>query len=64
MKNPSADFIKLICNLYDDSYDDREEDSKPGGEDWIPGEKSNHTSLAAFQKQLEEYANGNQNPAW
>lgn len=54
-KSPSKGYIDFICSLYGDSYDDREEDSKPGGVDWIPGEKSNHTSLAAFQKQLEEY---------
>lgn len=26
-KNPSADFIEQICALYNDIYDDREEDS-------------------------------------
>lgn len=54
-KNPSADFINQICNLYDDVYDDREEDSSIGGDDWAPGEKANHTSLAAFKKELEDY---------
>lgn len=54
-KNPSKDFIELICSLYGDSYDDREEDSSPGGADWVPGEKANHTSLAAFKKELEGY---------
>ena len=53
-KNPSQDYIDLICTLYGDRYDDREEDSRPGGEDWVPGEKAMHTSLAAFQKELEE----------
>ena len=52
--DPSKEFIDLICRLYGDSYDDREEDSKPGGEDWVPGEKAMHTSLAAFRKELEE----------
>ena len=54
-KNPSADFIEQICTLYDDVYDDREEDSSIGGNDWAPGKTANHTSLAAFQKELEEY---------
>ena len=54
-KNPSADFIDRICSLYDDVYDDREEDSSIGGEDWAPGKMALHTSLAAFQKELEEY---------
>lgn len=51
-KDPSKDFIEKICNLYGDSYDDREEDSRPGGEDWKPGQKADHLSLAAFQKRL------------
>ena len=54
-KNPSADFIEQICALYNDIYDDREEDSSIGGEDWAPGKMALHTSLAAFQKELEEY---------
>ena len=53
-KNPSAEYIKMICELYGDYYDDREEDSKPGGEDWLPGVPADHTSLSAFQKKLEE----------
>lgn len=53
-KDPSGDFISLICEMYGDYYDDREEDSKPGGEDWIPGEKANHVSLIAFQKELRK----------
>ena len=54
-RNPSADFIEQICSLYNDIYDDREEDSSIGGDDWAPGKMANHTSLAAFQKELEEY---------
>lgn len=54
-KNPSKDFIDMICDIYGDSYDDREEDSSPGGADWVPGEKANHTSLAAFKEELEGY---------
>ena len=53
-KHPSADFIDRICNLYADIYDDREENSSIGGEDWAPGKMALHTSLAAFQKELEE----------
>lgn len=41
-KNPSAEFIKVVCTLYNDCYDDREEDSPLGG-------KANHTSLSSFQ---------------
>ena len=53
-KDPSQDYIKMICDLYGDTYDDREEDSRPGGEDWQPGQKADHTSLSAFQKELAE----------
>lgn len=51
-KDPSGDFIEKICSLYNDSYDDREEDSSPGGENWIPGKKANHTSFVAFKRTL------------
>ena len=51
---PSQDYIKMICALYDDQYDDRIEDSKPGGLDWIPGATADHKSLASFQRELEE----------
>lgn len=54
-KNPSADFIEQICFLYNDIYDDREEDSSIGGDDWAPGKTALHTSLISFQKELEEY---------
>ena len=52
--NPSKDFINRICQLYGDSYDDREEDSAPGGFDWKPGQKSMHKSLGVFQRELDE----------
>ena len=52
--NPSKDYISLICTLYGDTYDDREEDSRPGGEDWVPGTKALHMSLEAFQKELKD----------
>ena len=48
------EFIDMICKLYGDSYDDREEDSAPGGLDWIPGQKAQHKSLHAFRKELAE----------
>ena len=56
-KTPSSEYIKYICDLYGDSYDDRVEDSRPPaagnefwepGEDWIPGQEANHKSLNAF----------------
>lgn len=52
--NPSQEFIDMICDIYGDVYDDRDEDSKPGGDDWAPGEKADHLSLAAFKKELKE----------
>lgn len=52
--NPSQEYINFICNLYNDTYDDREEDSRPGGESWEPGVKARHKSLAAFKRELEE----------
>lgn len=51
---PSKDYINYICSLYNDVYDDRIEDTKPGGLDWIPGMTAEHKSLAAFQKELAE----------
>ena len=52
--DPSKDYIDYICRLYGDSYDDREEDSSPGGLDWAPGKTADHKSLSAFKKELEE----------
>ena len=48
------EYIEYICSLYGDSYDDREEDSRIGGEDWLPGKKANHRSLEAFRQELKE----------
>lgn len=53
-ESPSVDYIHTICALYNDYYDDREEDAKPGGEDWTPGITADHKSLATFQKELED----------
>ena len=53
-KDPSGDFIRHICSLYGDVYDDREEDSRPGGEDWVPGAEANHMSLERFRRELKE----------
>ena len=50
---PSEEYITYICSLYGDSYDDREEDSKPKGRDWTPWAAAAHKSLSAFQKELE-----------
>lgn len=61
--NPSNEYIKHICELYNDYYDDRIEESNPptagnnpktAGEDWRPGVLAAHKSLVAFQKELEE----------
>ncbi len=54
MNTPSQEYIEYICSLYNDHYDDRVEDSKPSGEDWMPGVAADHKSLTAFQRQLEE----------
>ena len=53
-KTPSQEYVTLICRLYGDKYDDREEDSKIRGLDWEPGVKACHKSMAAFQKELDE----------
>ena len=52
--DPGGAYIRLICSLYNDAYDDREEDSRPGGESWVPGKKALHTSLEAFRRELRE----------
>ena len=39
-KTPSQEYIAMICHLYGDKYDDREEDSKIKGLDWEPGVKA------------------------
>lgn len=54
---PSQEFINFICSLYNDVYDNREEDSKPGDEDWVPREKAMHQSLGAFRKELKDAHN-------
>ena len=51
---PSQEYIRRICQLYGDVYDDREEDSRIKGLDWEPGVKASHKSMAAFQKELDE----------
>ena len=64
----SARFVREICVLYGDCYDDRLEDSRPpaagkkdgqadkrlAGEDWKPGIPAAHKSLSAFQRELVE----------
>ena len=58
---PSWEYIRNICELYGDIYDDRIEDCRPPaagedirdpGEDWMPGQEADHKSLNAFQKEL------------
>ncbi len=51
--NPSEEYVDYICGLYGDVYDDREEDSKPQGKNWVPGQSANHKSLEEFRKQLK-----------
>ena len=53
-RNPGRGFIQQICSLYNDAYDDRKEDSRPGGEDWAPGQKARHTSLEVFRRELRD----------
>ena len=64
----SEQYIKEICRLYGDVYDDRIEDSRPpaagkkngktdyrgAGVDWTPGTQARHKSLAAFRRELDE----------
>ena len=61
MVTPSEDFIRQICSLYGDVYDDRIEDSRPpaageakrdAGEDWVPGQIAAHKSLTYFKEEL------------
>ena len=50
--DPSAEYVKYICNLYGNRYNDQDEDSKPLGADWKPGKKAKHLSLEGFRKRL------------
>lgn len=61
-QEPSKEYIEYICDLYGDIYDDRIEDCKPPaagddfrdpGDDWRPGQKADHKSLIAFQRELK-----------
>ena len=54
MGTPGEEYVAYICRIYGDVYDDREEDSRIRGLDWVPGVKAGHKSIAAFQKELEE----------
>ena len=53
-ETPSQEYIRMICRLYGDIYDDRKEDSKPKGLDWEPGLKACHKSISSFQKELDD----------
>ena len=53
-RDPSEEYIYRICTLYNDYYDDREEDSRPGGDSWIPGQKALHMSLESFRRELRD----------
>lgn len=50
----TEEFVKQICDLYSDQYDDTKEDSHIGGEDWEPGKEADHKSLRKFKEELEE----------
>ena len=64
----SKQYIKMICRLYGDEYDDRIEDSRPpvagkkdgktdyrdAGLDWFPGMTAQHKSLTSFQRELAD----------
>lgn len=52
--NLSEEYIQMICHLYGDIYDDREEDTSIGGADWVPGVRAEHKSLSLFQQELED----------
>ena len=54
MNTPSRDYIDMICRLYGDAYDDREEDSRINGENWEPGRRAAHKSIRLFQAELRE----------
>ena len=54
MNNPSKEFVDQICKIYGDTYDDRKEDSRPGGVNWQPGVRAAHRSIASFQRDLQE----------
>ena len=53
MNKPSREYIDFICSLYGDAYDDREEDSRIGGESWQPGVRARHKSIRLFQEELK-----------
>lgn len=50
----TEEFIKKICDLYGDEYDDTVEDSHFGGENWKPGVRADHKSLRLFKEELED----------
>ncbi len=59
-KNISQEYINIICELYNDIYDERVENTcspiaeTSPGEDWAPGQRAAHKSLSAFQRELQE----------
>ncbi len=53
-RNPGQEYIEWICGQYGDLYDDREEDSAPGGNNWEPGKRAAHKSLEEFRRELHE----------
>ena len=62
-KTSSQNYITYICELYNDIYDDRVENTCPPAvgnspcipsEDWVPGQHAEHKSLSVFHRQLQE----------
>lgn len=59
-KTVSQEYVSYICALYNDVYDDRVENTRPPaagtgpGGDWMPGQRAEHKSLSAFQRELQE----------
>ena len=60
---PSQEYINAICELYNDTYDDRVENTCPPtagnspctpGEDWAPEQCAEHKSLSGFQCELQK----------
>ena len=45
-------YVERICRMYGDVYDDREEDSRIKGLDWVPGMKAGHKSMASYEDKI------------
>lgn len=54
MNEITDELIDKVCELYNDTYDDRKEDSSLGGQNWLPGRPAGHKSLAMFKAELNK----------